>query len=122
MASLTIKQENKFKSSTVMLHDANVLDNKYLYEKSNLHRLEATHDDHPLKAYGAGDIIENIDTIDVTSGVEEINKDLESVALDWKTLRNIKECGCSTPFDHFSRKVIITFFYIIIYLVMYVYC
>jgi len=37
--------------------------------------------------------------------VEQLAAELGSVALDWKTLRNIKECVCSTPFDHFSRKV-----------------
>jgi hypothetical protein len=37
--------------------------------------------------------------------VEQLAAELGSVALDWKTLRNIKECICSTPFDHFSRKV-----------------
>ncbi|XP_071515135.1 phosphatidylinositol-3,5-bisphosphate 3-phosphatase MTMR6 isoform X2 [Panulirus ornatus] len=30
--------------------------------------------------------------------------ELSSVALDWKTFRNVRECSCSTPFDHFSRK------------------
>ncbi|KAK3854666.1 hypothetical protein Pcinc_038871 [Petrolisthes cinctipes] len=29
---------------------------------------------------------------------------VSSVALDWRSFRNIRECSCSTPFDHFSRK------------------
>ena len=37
--------------------------------------------------------------------MDQLAAELASVALDWKTLRNIRECGCSTPFDHFSRKV-----------------
>lgn len=37
--------------------------------------------------------------------VDQLAAELGSVALDWKTLRNIRECICSTPFDHFSRKV-----------------
>jgi hypothetical protein len=37
--------------------------------------------------------------------VEQLAAEMGSVALDWKTLRNIRECICSTPFDHFSRKV-----------------
>jgi len=28
----------------------------------------------------------------------------ENVALDWKSLRNIKECTCSRHFDHYVRK------------------
>ena len=30
---------------------------------------------------------------------------LSNTALDWKSFRHLKECSCSTPFDHFSRKV-----------------
>ncbi|XP_045583051.1 phosphatidylinositol-3,5-bisphosphate 3-phosphatase MTMR6 isoform X1 [Procambarus clarkii] len=33
-----------------------------------------------------------------------VSPNLSSVALDWKTFRNVRECSCSTPFDHFSRK------------------
>jgi hypothetical protein len=43
--------------------------------------------------------------------VDQLAAELGSVALDWKTLRNIRECVCSTPFDHFSRKVRVFFFY-----------
>lgn len=35
----------------------------------------------------------------------QIEQEISSVAIDWKTIKNIKECVCSTPFDHFSRKV-----------------
>ena len=28
-----------------------------------------------------------------------------SVAADWQSFRNIRQCVCSTPFDHFARKV-----------------
>lgn len=38
-----------------------------------------------------------------------MSSELASVALDWKTFRNVKECSCSTPFDHFSRKVRVKF-------------
>ena len=30
---------------------------------------------------------------------------VESVSLNWRGFRNIRQCVCSTPFDHFSRKV-----------------
>lgn len=36
--------------------------------------------------------------------VEQLASEVASVALDWTTLRNVRECSCSTPFDHFSRK------------------
>lgn len=68
-----------------------------------MRELESADHDHPLKPDMK---VENDQTeCDNSIGVQEITKDLESVALDWKTLRNINECGCSTPFDHFSRKV-----------------
>lgn len=35
---------------------------------------------------------------------DKLAEELSSVAIDWKTIRNVKECICSTPFDHFSRK------------------
>lgn len=80
-----------------------VTDNKYLYEKAKTMReLEAADDDHPLKM-DSKKHVEN--ETSPSPQIQELTKDLESVAIDWKTLRNITECSCSTPFDHFSRKV-----------------
>lgn len=36
---------------------------------------------------------------------EKITKELDSVAVDWKSLRTTTACSCTTPFDQFSRKV-----------------
>lgn len=69
-----------------------------------MRELESADHDHPLKLDLKLNKVQN-DSHEQTQGLKEITKDLDSVALDWKTLRNIKECGCSTPFDHFSRKV-----------------
>ncbi|XP_071951261.1 phosphatidylinositol-3,5-bisphosphate 3-phosphatase MTMR6-like [Antedon mediterranea] len=33
-----------------------------------------------------------------------LNLAMESVCIDWKRIRNIRQCSCATPFDHFSRK------------------
>lgn len=82
-----------------------MLDNKYLYDKAkSMRELEAADDDHPLKLDNS-EKLQNSDQLNNSPEVQEITKDLESVAVDWKTLRNITECSCSTPFDHFSRKV-----------------
>lgn len=43
------------------------------------------------------------------ASVDVLSEELDSVALDWKTLRNVKECPCSTQFDHFSSKVILSY-------------
>lgn len=36
---------------------------------------------------------------------EKITRELDSVAVDWKSLRTTTACSCTTPFDQFSRKV-----------------
>lgn len=89
-----------------MPENINVLDNKYLYDRAkSMRELEAADDDHPLKV-DKSEKLQNLGQLNISPEVQEITKDLESVAVDWKTLRNITECSCSTPFDHFSRKVI----------------
>jgi hypothetical protein len=49
------------------------------------------------------DVFKDEKSEDVTA--EQLAMELKSVAIEWKTLRNVRECNCSTPFDHFSRKV-----------------
>lgn len=36
---------------------------------------------------------------------DSLKRELDSVALDWKSLRNVSECQCSTNFDHIMKKV-----------------
>lgn len=50
-----------------------------------------------------GSINNKIEGTNLTS--EILKNEIDSVALDWKTLRNIEECSCTTPFDHSTRKV-----------------
>ncbi|XP_046665776.1 myotubularin-related protein 6 isoform X2 [Homalodisca vitripennis] len=52
----------------------------------------------PLPMGVAGD-----DLLKGVSG-DSLRLELESVALDWKPLRNVEECQCSTHFDHFMPK------------------
>ncbi|XP_033123580.1 myotubularin-related protein 6-like [Anneissia japonica] len=42
--------------------------------------------------------------IDEILSANLLNLAVESVCLDWKRIRNIRQCSCATPFDHFSRK------------------
>lgn len=37
--------------------------------------------------------------------VNQLENELKTVALDWKSSRNMEECGCSTTFDAFNKKV-----------------
>lgn len=95
---------------------SNALDNRLAEEKlaerikSNL-RLVV--DDHPL-AIGsdagnksAPDSVFSESGTPVESSVVssgQLRREIDSVSLDWRSLRNINECVCSTPFDHFSKK------------------
>ncbi|XP_060532058.1 myotubularin-related protein 6 [Cylas formicarius] len=74
------------------------LDNKLLYEKSS-HDLESANHDHPLQ-------VEEKDSSNAQElpKIDELSKDFDSVAIDWKALRNINECSCSLSFDHLSKK------------------
>lgn len=92
-----------------------------MYEKTNasLSEMACANDDHPLKIDDNKSqpndkpcSIVPTDDIIIHGGVPvtdllQIEEEIGSVALDWKTIKNIKECVCSTPFDHFSRKVFI---------------
>nr|XP_006824875.1 PREDICTED: myotubularin-related protein 8-like [Saccoglossus kowalevskii] len=35
---------------------------------------------------------------------DQLNQAFESVGLEWKTIRNVRQCSCASPFDHFSRR------------------
>ena len=37
--------------------------------------------------------------------VKELIGDLNAVALDWSSSRDVEECRCSTSFDAFNKKV-----------------
>lgn len=87
---------------SIKVDNTNQVDNKLLYEKASMRELEAADDYHPLKNdHKTDQALQENDS----SAIKELTLEMESVALDWKTLRNITECSCSAPFDHFSRKV-----------------
>lgn len=95
------------------------LDNKLQYEKNagrsskesepSNHSLGLHHDS---RDEGVGNAEEEL------INVEEIRKELDSVALDWKPLRNATECSCLLTLDQISKKVI-TLFYLFLQLVLY---
>lgn len=64
-------------------------------------------DDHPLSTSKSADSVfsdgPNIEN-SITSSYQ-LRREIDSVCIDWRSLRNIKECVCSTPFDHSSKKV-----------------
>lgn len=97
-----------------------MVDNKYVYEKSIINNceLEAADHDHPLQQALINNNNDNTNLIDnhiallhpsSTSSSSSISHDLsddfQSVALDWKSSRNSQECSCSLYFDDISKKV-----------------
>ena len=48
---------------------------------------------------------ETVDLSDDTMIMNALNDELESVALDWKSARGVKECPCTAPLDFPTPKV-----------------
>ncbi|XP_074649739.1 phosphatidylinositol-3,5-bisphosphate 3-phosphatase MTMR6-like isoform X2 [Tubulanus polymorphus] len=38
------------------------------------------------------------------TSVEQIMSEINSVAVNWKSFRNVRQCSCTSPFDSFSKK------------------
>ncbi|XP_018573765.1 myotubularin-related protein 6 [Anoplophora glabripennis] len=81
------------------------LDNKLQYEKgTSKDSRESQSSNHSLNLQ-QGSRSKDVDEAEEESiDVEEIKKELESVALDWKPLREATECSCSLTFDQSSKK------------------
>ncbi|VVC98139.1 unnamed protein product [Leptidea sinapis] len=87
------------------------IDNKFNYESgANLSEVECANDDHPLKEAAPVKpnhiplITERTDA-SIPPSLAALEEEMNSVAVDWKSIKNVTECSCSTPLDHFSRKV-----------------
>lgn len=93
------KEKKKNKTKKEQLCNNVYLDNKLMYEKSQM-RESADHD-HPLQV----DNKQEADGAALEANGEDLTKKFESVAIDWKPLRNTHECSCSSSFDHLSKKV-----------------
>ena len=46
--------------------------------------------------------------VDAVVAVDQLLCELQSVAIEWKSLRQAKSCSCAMPFEHHSKKVCIT--------------
>lgn len=76
---------------------------RYNYDKK-LSELSAADDDHPLKASNMSFASLSL-SAEQSSPPQALPEEINSVAVDWKPMRNVTTCSCSTPFDQFSKKV-----------------
>uniref|UniRef100_A0A182UBX8 phosphatidylinositol-3,5-bisphosphate 3-phosphatase n=1 Tax=Anopheles melas TaxID=34690 RepID=A0A182UBX8_9DIPT len=79
-----------------------VNDNRYNYDRK-LSELSAADDDHPLKTSDFS--FSNLSISEYNNEVEKVNDDINSVAVEWKSLRSVVNCPtCSIPFDQITKK------------------
>lgn len=77
-------------------------DNKFNYDNKKLSELQSADHDHPLKA--AEFSFSSLSVTDCNNEVNEITNEINSVALDWKSLRSATVCACNTPFSQEMKK------------------
>lgn len=81
-------------------------DNKFNYDNKKLSELQSADHDHPLKS-SDNYCFSNLSVSDGNSSiteVDELTSEINSVALDWKSLRSATSCSCSTPFSQEMKK------------------
>ncbi|XP_075166407.1 myotubularin related protein 6 isoform X2 [Haematobia irritans] len=117
-----IQDATSSKSVTKESSATDTNDNKYNYDKK-MSELSSADDDHPLKPSGnsaGGSGTNNVSgsgssvsgggisfaSLSLSEEVDPstLNEEINSVAVDWKSMRNVTACSCSTPFDQFSKK------------------
>ncbi|XP_013105153.1 myotubularin-related protein 6 isoform X2 [Stomoxys calcitrans] len=118
-----IQDATSSKSITKESSATDTNDNKYNYDKK-MSELSSADDDHPLKLSEGGSSVSGANNVSGSSGSgngsggmsfaslslsdevdpSTLNDEINSVAVDWKSMRNVTACSCSTPFDQFSKK------------------
>uniref|UniRef100_A0A1B0C790 Uncharacterized protein n=1 Tax=Glossina palpalis gambiensis TaxID=67801 RepID=A0A1B0C790_9MUSC len=97
LQDVTVTKTNSKETPTTEIND-----NKYNYDKK-LSELSSADDDHPLKPSGIS--FANLSQLSEDADPNGLAEEIDSVAVDWKSMRKVTVCSCSTPFDQFSKKV-----------------
>lgn len=103
--SLISKSAKKMQTNSTIFRDKSsveVQDNKLNYDNKKLSEMASSDHDHPLKSTDFS--FSNLSVSEYNNEVNQITSEINTVALDWKSLRNVTSCACSTPFDQFSKK------------------
>uniref|UniRef100_A0A1B0FPT2 phosphatidylinositol-3,5-bisphosphate 3-phosphatase n=1 Tax=Glossina morsitans morsitans TaxID=37546 RepID=A0A1B0FPT2_GLOMM len=96
LQDVTVTKTNSEEAPTTEIND-----NKYNYDKK-LSELSSADDDHPLKPSGIS--FANLSQLSEDADPNGLTEEIDSVAVDWKSMRKVTVCSCSTPFDQFSKK------------------
>lgn len=56
------------------------------------------------KSLDGGGVLTASDSIECLQ-IEQILTELMSIATEWKSLRNVKNCSCAMPFEQYTKKV-----------------
>ena len=54
---------------------------------------------------GGGPADDGLGSAPVVVAVDQLLCELQSVAVEWRSLRQAKSCSCAMPFEHHSKKV-----------------
>uniref|UniRef100_A0A6B2EES0 phosphatidylinositol-3,5-bisphosphate 3-phosphatase n=1 Tax=Phlebotomus kandelakii TaxID=1109342 RepID=A0A6B2EES0_9DIPT len=108
LKNLISKSARRFQGPSMRLKDnkeaTEINDNRLNYDRRTGQLTDTT--DHPLQSsdFSFSNLSISETNNEVQPGVHQINAEMQSVAVDWKSMRNVTVCSCSTPFDQFSRK------------------
>ena len=58
---------------------------------------------------GGGVVVGDVVEPPVVVAPDQLLGELQSVAVEWKSLRQATSCSCAMPFEHHTKKVILTF-------------
>lgn len=109
MKNLISKSAKKLQTNgaTLLQNATGRADNKFNYDNKKLSELQSADHDHPLNPLKSDNYcFSNLSVTESHSEeVDQITAEINSVALDWKSLRSAAACQCSTPFSQEMKKV-----------------
>lgn len=93
-------------SASLLQSGKSFSDNKFNYDNKKLSELQSADNDHPLcgPLKSAEFSFSNLSVTSENTNEEQISNEINSVALDWKSLRSATVCACTIPFSQEMKK------------------